>query len=79
MTNIQIVFGALVPSIEEQLKGQGLGYTGNFSEISTSKKHIQRDADAITRLHLRGYLPDSTVKKARKRLMDRIAKCVVEK
>ena len=55
---MDIVLGALCPKLSEQIPG--------LSE------HYDRDADAITRLVIRGILTDSEATKARKRLLKRI-------
>ena len=65
---LHIVFGAMCPSIQEQLVRHG---------IRKSKKMIQpiqMDADAIVRLNIRGILPDSSAMKARIRLLRKLIK-----
>ncbi len=56
-------FGAMAPSLDRQLESVGLDC--DFKRLA----HYQADADAITRLAIRGLLPDSAVKTARKRLV----------
>lgn len=70
---VLLQFGALAPKISEQLNKQGLTYKGNWTEASVSKTHFQRDADAITRLFVRGLISDVTAKRARQKLLNRIA------
>ena len=59
-----LTFGAMVPPLREQLAGVKAGKVA----------HWQRDADAITRLAVRGLLPDAQVRKCRQKLMNQIAK-----
>lgn len=65
-------FGAICDPIAKQISGQQLKF--DKSEVS----HYQKDADAITRLRIRGYLPDSTLKKAQQKLFKKITKHVQE-
>ena len=62
---MQIELGALVPSLIEQLAGH----------VDAEKLAIlDADADAITRLYVRGYITPSVADKARKRLVKEIGK-----
>ena len=56
----QIHFGAFAPKLSEQ----------GFADLIDANKleHLQKDADAISRLSVRGIIPDSVVGKARERL-----------
>lgn len=67
---IGIHFGALSPSVWEQLSEQG------FTADEKDLKHWDQDAQAITRLHLRGMLTDSQKQAAQKKLFNRIKKGV---
>lgn len=72
MKDLQIHFGALVPSIAEQLAK---------AKLKASPKdvlHWQKDADAIVRLNVRGLLTDSATRAARKKLVKKMAKAVKE-
>lgn len=60
-----IQFGALAPRLAEQVGIRAYTLQKRISIL----KHQQRDADAITRLAVRGLLPDAQVHAARKRLM----------
>lgn len=64
--SIELVFGAVCPSIAEQLAGVDHGID------PTALGHAQFDADAITRLVVRGLIPDSAAHSARKKLLKRI-------
>lgn len=64
---INISFGALAPTIAEQLEKQNVGVEPERLE------HFQKDADAISRLHVRGLIPDSVAKNIREKLMKKIA------
>lgn len=68
--SIGIHFGALAPSVSEQLAAQGL--TANQKDL----KQWDLDADAITRLYLRDLLTDSQKQAAQKKLFNRIKKSV---
>lgn len=61
-------FGAMSKPLAEQIKDQGL------TVVSTFKlRHLQRDADAITRLQVRGILSQTATHAARKKLHKAIA------
>lgn len=63
---LSLVFGATARPLAEQLHGLGL----SKEDID----HWQRDADAITRLLVRGYIRDGEADRARKKLVNSIAK-----
>jgi bisphosphoglycerate-independent phosphoglycerate mutase (AlkP superfamily) len=58
-----IRFGALSPSIAEQIADQG------FFLNKAQAKRFQAFADATVRLHVNGFLTDGEVHKARRRIM----------
>lgn len=60
---IALSFGPLSKPLKEQLNG-----LGDVSYLDQA----QLDADAISRLYLRGILTDNEAKKARKRLLGAI-------
>lgn len=64
--NMNIVFGALAPRLSEQLNKQGL--TATFVLLDS----IQRDADAISRLSVRGVLTESSARAAHRKLVKRL-------
>jgi hypothetical protein len=66
---MEMNFGAMAPSIAEQLTEQKL-------LCNTDIEHWQRDADAITRLAVRGMLPLAQARAARQRLLREIARHV---
>lgn len=63
-----IHFGALAEPITVQLKKQKLAIPNCGNDL----KHIQADADAVTRLAVRGYVPDGMKRTLHKKLMRRI-------
>lgn len=65
-----ITFGALAPEIREQLDEAGLRYEEKDAE------HFNRDAEAITRLHLRNLIPNGQAEKARQKLVKKIGEAV---
>ena len=65
---LSITFGAFARPMRSQLKGRGID--------RETMKHFQADADALTRLVVRGLLNDSEALRARKRFVDRIAEKV---
>ena len=67
---IQIDFGAMAPKIAEQIAAAKL--TADKDGIA----HCQKDADALTRLAVRGLLPDSAIRNGRKKLMKHIIRYV---
>jgi hypothetical protein len=71
---LQVDFGALVPRLDDQLFAQGLVY-----KDTQKLEHLQADADAITRLNLRGYIADSAAAKCRKKLMEQLNPTLVKR
>jgi hypothetical protein len=65
MEKIGIHFGALSQPIHKQL---------GIKRIDEDLKHLQEDADAVTRLAVRGLLADSVVRKTRQKIMKEISK-----
>lgn len=66
---LSITFGAMAPTLRAQLLEQqiiGIPYS--------VLKTFQHDADALTRLSIRGLLSERTVSAARQRLIKRICK-----
>ena len=64
---IAIKFGAMALPIRKQLGAAGFA-------IGADEAHqLQQDADAVTRLCIRGVLSDSAASSARKRIIRRIA------
>ena len=68
--HLQIDFGAMAPKISEQITVAGL--TADKDGIA----HCQKDADALTRLAVRGLLSDSAIRNGRKKLMRHIIRYV---
>lgn len=60
---VKITFGALAPTIADQIKQQGAEAAGQLLN------QWQRDAKSITRLALRCLLSEAEVTRARRRLM----------
>lgn len=69
--NLQINFGALAPPLASQLSGFGLK--------NDVVLHLQKDADAITRCAIRGFIPEAVTKRARQRLFKKIVELVSDK
>lgn len=66
MSEQTIELGAMAPKLQEQLKG---------NRISQDNIDLwQMDADAITRLHLRGFISEAVTEAARKKLVSKIQK-----
>jgi hypothetical protein len=61
-------FGALAPSIFDQLKEQGVTVT------SADVERIQGDVDAVVRLYLRGRITDTMRRHAFRRVMHDVEK-----
>ena len=57
--------GPMADPFEQQLAGQGLEYNGDHGPI----EHLDLDRKAISRLNLRGFIPDNVADKARLKLM----------
>jgi hypothetical protein len=68
---MNISFGALAPALSEQLADSGL--------TTEQLEHFDKDADAILRLRIRGYLTDSAYLSAFKKLMKAIERKLAEK
>jgi hypothetical protein len=65
-----ISFGALSERIEEQLQQQGFRLAMGPME----RHYLQRDADEVSRLLVRGVITEADAQRARKRLMSEIGK-----
>lgn len=70
-TEIAIHFGAMCDTIAEQLAGQV-----ERLPAAHTLEHLQRDAEAITRLRVRSVLTDGEASRARQRLMKQIREAV---
>ena len=71
---ISIRLGALAPKISEQLDSIGISnYDKEYLDV------FQKDADAISRLSIRGFISESVGITARKRLMKKLAKWLDER
>ena len=68
--NLHIQFGGLCPPIDEQLRDQAL----RLDMQPLARHMLQRDANEVTRLFVRGILTESEAHKARKRIMQIIKK-----
>jgi hypothetical protein len=68
--NIRISFGALSPSIDEQLRDQGF----KLDLDPLQRAYLQRDTDEVTRLRIRCILTEAESDKARKRIIQIIKK-----
>ena len=60
----------MAPKLAEQIAAAGL--TADKDGIA----HCQKDADALTRLAVRGLLPDGAIRSGRKKLMKHITRYV---
>jgi hypothetical protein len=58
------MFGAMADPLRKQLEMTGID-AGTIN-------HLQRDVDAVVRLHVRGLLTDSEANKARQRVAKKI-------
>ena len=67
-TGQPLAFGALAPLLSEQLQW--------YSVPDETVKHFQMDNDAISRLRIRGLIPDSIADKAYDRLAKNIVKSI---
>ena len=67
MKTLVINFGALADTLADQILSQGLIY-----KDAARLDHFQQDANAISRLSIRGYLSDSIAKNCRAKLMKKI-------
>ena len=68
MSKIGITFGAMADPIIKQLLGQ------DVTKIPDRINAYQEDADAITRLSIKGLLAESETRRARMRLLKIIIK-----
>ena len=63
---LNLRFGAMSPSIKEQLTEQKLKFKVGDAN------HFQKDSEAIVRLKIRGLINESTAKKAQDNLFKKI-------
>jgi hypothetical protein len=71
---LHLHFGAMAPRLRAQFKAAGVKPV-NWKDINL----WQRDADAVTRLYIRGFISERETAKARRKLIDRIAAGMVKK
>ena len=64
-------FGAMSHSIASQLIEQNIDFS------AADCKTWQKDVDAVTLLHIRGFLTDSETHKARQRIIKNIGKSLL--
>jgi hypothetical protein len=64
---LSLHFGAMAPKLAEQIPDDVCVDAGDLL-------HWQKDADAITRLAIRGVITDSQARAGRQKLVQRIAK-----
>jgi hypothetical protein len=74
--NVQLTFGALAAPLVEQLHSQGLAV---LDCDAARLDHLQRDADALVRLVIRGVLTESAATVARRKLMKEVCKLKMTK
>lgn len=68
---LEIGFGAMMPTIKYQLLSH------DFDIIDEGLlEHCQKDADAVSRLKIRGILSSSAAKTAEKKILKNIRMCV---
>jgi hypothetical protein len=70
LDRLSVDFGALSPTIDEQLRQQGL----KLDMDPLLRCHLQRDADEVTRLRVRCILTEAESDKARRRILQIIKK-----
>lgn len=73
MNTLNLRFGAMSPTIKQQLNEQG------YKIDNTDCVHFQKDAEAITRLRIRGMLNDSQCKSATDKLFKKISQSLKTK
>lgn len=68
--SLSLQFGALAPKIAWQVANQG------FRFVRSHVRQAQRDADAVTRLLIRGLMNEAQAKKARQKIVCDVAQQV---
>lgn len=66
---LSLHFGATAAPLKEQLKK-----TTGATWADDALDHLQKDADSITRLFIRGLITDAQAHRARQKLMNKITK-----
>ena len=64
---LELRFGAMTESVSEQVQRQ-------YNEPTVDLPEFDKDADAITRVYVRGIITDAEAGKARQRLMKKITR-----
>lgn len=72
-TSIDFAYGAGAEPLREQIKRQHR-HVGNDAAL----EHLQRDADAVTRLVVRSLLSDSAARAIRQRLQKRLLALIID-
>lgn len=71
MMDISIAVGALAPDVNEQLDELGFMVDG--------AENYQENLNAVTRLLLNGYIPESVAKEARRKIIRKVFKNMKKK
>lgn len=66
--SVEIRMGGMSPKISQQLRGKGLPMQ--------MLRHFDKDADAITRLYVRGFLTNRECSASRERLAKKITQLI---
>jgi hypothetical protein len=66
-----IHFGAMVDPLRDQIESQGIQIAHE-----TLLDACQKDADCVSRLHIRGILTEAQMRSAEKKILKNIQKCV---
>ena len=72
--SFRIEFGAFAPPLREQLIAAG--YTTKDVKASKDLTHCQFDADAVSRLSVRGIITQSSADSARKKIVKKIGSLI---
>lgn len=67
-----IHFGPMAQAISSQLAAQEI----DVGKVGNDLKHVQLDADAVSRLAVRGYIPDGQKRQLHKKLMKAIREII---
>jgi hypothetical protein len=69
-TEFQIEFGAFAPTLRQQIIASG--FTTKDVKASKNLTHCQIDADAVSRLSVRGIITQAAADSARKKIVKKI-------
>jgi hypothetical protein len=78
MSFFQLQFGAFAPPLRQQLIDGGFELTKPVTKSSLALTHLQRDAEAVARLRIRGRIPTGTAISVERKIAKEVGKLITK-